>query len=38
MRLRLPVLTAVAAVILCVSAAHGAVTTAIFTIAGGHSG
>jgi trimeric autotransporter adhesin len=35
MRLRLPVLTAVAASILFVSATHGAVTTAIFTIAGG---
>jgi DNA-binding beta-propeller fold protein YncE len=35
MRLRLPVLTAVAAAILCASAAHGALTTAIFTIAGG---
>jgi DNA-binding beta-propeller fold protein YncE len=35
MRLRLPVLTAVAAAVLCVSAARGAMTTAIFTIAGG---
>jgi sugar lactone lactonase YvrE len=35
MRLRLSLLTAVAGAILGVSAAHGAVTTAIFTIAGG---
>jgi hypothetical protein len=35
MRLRLPLLPAVAAACLCVSAAHGALTTAIFTIAGG---
>jgi DNA-binding beta-propeller fold protein YncE len=34
MRLRLPLLTAVAAAILCVPAAHGTLTTAIFTLAG----